>query len=217
MALGSSPRVRGMRHRPGSRPAAKRIIPASAGNAPYASLCSLSRRDHPRVCGECAAWSAILRFQYGSSPRVRGMLGVRVLGANAAGIIPACAWNAKPGARPARRPRDHPRVCGECLPVPTDITPFDGSSPRVRGMPARLCLLVGLRGIIPACAGNASGWSELAGSMTDHPRVCGECLPGDIAVAPRAGSSPRVRGMRHGQVVTRGRVRIIPACAGNAP
>ena len=110
---GSSPRVRGTHsydscpyHRSG-------IIPACAGNTCLRRRLSANYRDHPRVCGEHLRSAWHIAVAKGSSPRVRGTLGVRGSGCRGRGIIPACAGNTC--LRPTHRSnlRDHPRVCGE--------------------------------------------------------------------------------------------------------
>ena len=69
----------------------------------------------------------------GSSPRVRGAVGVDVRCDGSFGIIPACAGSS--GNRPRRRKglRDHPRVCGEQRESMGGLQRMKGSSPRVRG------------------------------------------------------------------------------------
>ena len=52
--------------------------------------------------------------------------------------------------------------------------------------------------------------------MTGHPRVCGERLSSALWPILKHGSSPRVRGTRYISAPIIGRVRVIPACAGNA-
>ena len=90
----------------------------------------------------------------------------------------------------------HPRVCGE---LRVEIGPrrlATGSSPRVRGTPARL---------IAPCR-----------SFAVHPRVCGE-LPNTTARPTAcAGSSPRVRGTQEFPIGDGLEQRFIPACAGNS-
>ena len=111
---------------------------------------------------------------------------------------------------------DHPRVCGECVSFLPIERSGEGSSPRVRGMPRSSGRPVTASGIIPACAGNAFGFTRGKLGTTDHPRVCGECADVNERIKLGPGSSPRVRGM-HGPVQCRGgRAGIIPACAGNA-
>ena len=133
---GSSPRVRGTPSRRSRRWAARRFIPACAGNSsPSPAACSRSS-VHPRVCGELPEHQSPSSPTAGSSPRVRGT-----------------------PTTPARRPLSpavHPRVCGELGRGGSVGHVPRGSSPRVRG--TLLIVLVGLHDVrfIPACAGNSS-------------------------------------------------------------
>ncbi len=193
------------------------------------------RRDHPRVCGEHphkaiadsgfpgssprvrGTPAALLGSDQhrGSSPRVRGTQNIEIIDNLADGIIPACAGNTGGWQLLVGRHGDHPRVCGE-HPRSSSLTmPPAGSSPRVRGTLHVHDVRGGLRGIIPACAGNTTGSFPPAWCRWDHPRVCGEhvfTIPGHI---PAWGSSPRVRGTPRMTVRGLGAVGIIPACAGN--
>ena len=86
-------------------------------------------------------------------------------------------------------------MCGEHMRSRSRIWPARGSSPHVRGTPARPPSHPRRPGIIPACAGN---------THTQH-----------ATIRPIRGSSPHVRGTRDlesGQLHVPG---IIPACAGN--
>ena len=108
----------------------------------------------------------------------------------------------------------HPRACGENgRRVVLQLTPA-GSSPRVRGKPARRVELDCLARLIPARAGKTrTRWRARAAPWA-HPRACGENLTGKTAEADVAGSSPRVRGKRHALCPFQRRVRLIPARAG---
>ena len=89
-----------------------------------------------------------------------------------------------------------------------------GSSPRVRGKPRPLRGASLSPGLIPACAGKTTWpflWSRPSRA---HPRVCGENPTSDGASLTQAGSSPRVRGKRHGPADAALPGRLIPACAG---
>ena len=91
-----------------------------------------------------------------------------------------------------------------------------GSSPRVRGTGAsqhvdRRCLR-----FIPACAGNRSSQYVSMMSIAVHPRVCGEQAKSPAHYYQALGSSPRVRGTGDCGRGRGGRVRFIPACAGNS-
>ena len=57
-----------------------------------------------------------------------------------------------------------------------------------------LTVYLHLGGITPACAGKRGGNDNRAGDIGDHPRVCGEKLPGAVSRAKTGGSPPRVRG-----------------------
>ena len=111
--------------------------------------------------------------------------------------------------------RVHPRVCGERYLVPHPSLLVDGSSPRVRGTAARLGAGARRDRFIPACAGNGSPSRRSASATTVHPRVCGERIGEGPHKGLDAGSSPRVRGTVRGTPMAGGRVRFIPACAGN--
>ena len=71
-------------------------------------------------------------------------------------------------------------------------------------------------GITPAYAGKSDCRCEGGAVMGDHPRVCGEKLPGPIIMALGAGSPPRMRGkvadMRKAGI----NPRITPAYAGKS-
>ena len=88
---GSSPRVRG-KHRDFRRCSdAERLIPACAGKTELWERANIRSGAHPRVCGENARQTRDFAAQWGSSPRVRGKLGLYVASWNGCGLIPACA------------------------------------------------------------------------------------------------------------------------------
>ena len=51
---------------------ARRNIPAYAGKTPSSALGAISRREHPRVCGENQADEGLGFGGAGTSPRMRG-------------------------------------------------------------------------------------------------------------------------------------------------
>ena len=110
---GSSPHMRGTRHRRTGRGPVEGIIPAYAGNTRTSLLVSRSWRDHPRICGEHSYTVGALGWATGSSPHMRGTR----LGAGhsmlLSGIIPAYAGNTLIGIITSGVGRDHPRICGE--------------------------------------------------------------------------------------------------------
>ena len=150
------------------------IIPACAGNTSPRPARTPTTRDHPRVCGEHGYLTTAEVAELGSSPRVRGTLPRSAWNATCWWIIPACAGNTILISGATGQHGDHPRVCGEHLPLVKRISCWPGSSPRVRGTRLDVERHQVRAGIIPACAGNTV-WevhSCLVGG--DHPRVCGE-------------------------------------------
>ena len=134
---GSSPRMRGARHNCMFFVCKWGIIPAYAGSTEAQNLVALALGDHPRVCGEHRMSGDVAENAAGSSPRMRGApLEVRRPGREG-GIIPAYAGSTPTKLVRDEAPRDHPRVCGEHPRTPSAVTPSVGSSPRMRGAPAR--------------------------------------------------------------------------------
>ena len=90
-----------------------------------------------------------------------------------------------------------------------------GSSPRMRGTPKTAVFYDGSAGIIPAYAGNTSGYPSARPYARDHPRVCGEHLISCTFPRNASGSSPRMRGTRRFRKASTPNNGIIPAYAGN--
>ena len=127
-------------------------------------------------------------------------------------------------------------MCGEhSLSINHAGTPV-GSSPHVRGAPLRKRGAVGIRRIIPACAGSTCWWRCCCPCWWDHPRMCGEhsltrkrsmTRPGSsphvrgahrrcsFVLETKKGSSPHVRGAQGPSGFRRRHGGIIPACAGS--
>ena len=195
-AEGSSPRMRGTRHRRSVRSLRAGIIPAYAGNTCAFLMAITSFGDHPRVCGEhCCPLPANLTLP-GSSPRMRGTPKRMASESRHGGIIPAYAGNTIHPAVCSDTSRDHPRVCGEHISSTCNSTTVRGSSPRMRGTRSPSRRTGRLPGIIPAYAGNTKCSSRTAPTSRDHPRVCGEHQDSSNAFARAMGSSPRMRGTR---------------------
>ena len=74
-------------------------------------------RDHPRGCGEKNAPNIEKEASEGSSPRVRGEVDGSVLDGSGEGIIPAGAGRSSAPPPKRRALQDHPRGCGEKVPV----------------------------------------------------------------------------------------------------
>ena len=88
---GSPPRVRGKETVNLVWDIPHRITPACAGKSPRSACCAARGWDHPRVCGEKLAHTAVPAPCTGSPPRVRGK-DIRLgLLQPPCGITPACA------------------------------------------------------------------------------------------------------------------------------
>ena len=150
----------------------------------------------------------------GTSPRVRGKLGLCYESFQCVGYIPACAGETylRQSERWCRTV--HPRVCGGNEdPAPVHHPPR-GTSPRVRGKHWLKPSLLQASRYIPACAGE----TEVRCLQTEpgwvHPRVCGGNRANVYLGLFVIGTSPRVRGKPSGNSGSASFVRYIPACAG---
>ena len=211
---GSSPRVRGKPHHGLRVRLPVGLIPACAGKTGGGLGGAGPHGAHPRVCGENTLVESGSTLRRGSSPRVRGKLGLTQTKVSARRLIPACAGKTSRSRGSACPGSAHPRVCGEN----DRAAPLDdegkGSSPRVRGKPPRHPVGGAHPRLIPACAGKTwNGWGT-ALKPAAHPRVCGENLLDGDPPPPTTGSSPRVRGKRPPGPVALTVAGLIPACAG---
>ena len=130
---GSSPRVRGKRHRGGEAARRRGLIPARAGKTLDHRPSRLTVPAHPRACGENALLHPRCAGLRGSSPRVRGKPYGPPISSSRGRLIPARAGKTSGLVAFMVQERAHPRACGEnasgCRAAPSSL----GSSPRVRG------------------------------------------------------------------------------------
>ena len=212
--VGSSPRMRGKLV--GALVGAYwgRLIPAHAGKTKRRALQSVSRRAHPRACGENALAVITISLTGGSSPRMRGKRFDAGKQRRRAGLIPAHAGKTRCAYAEGGHVWAHPRACGENARFELTGVSDGGSSPRMRGK-----LRIGRcscesPGLIPAHAGKTSPQPRAAARMRAHPRACGENAPPAIFDALTSGSSPRMRGKLYMHAVMLRDGRLIPAHAG---
>ena len=212
---GSSPRVRGKQLGDYSLQAKQRIIPASAGQTDQGQSERGLGTDHPRECGANVGGVNVVSSPFGSSPRVRGKLALRLKGLHLDRIIPASAGQTFQTCSFTVIRSDHPRECGANMMSNVSLHRAVGSSPRVRGKHVFDDYFSYDFRIIPASAGQTHGKHVKQGRWTDHPRECGANVVQGRRFAVHRGSSPRVRGeRRHVRQRLRRRDRIIPASAG---
>ena len=91
---------------------------------------------------------------------------------------------------------EHPRVCGENLLEVRHECRTKGTSPRMRGKRQKSLALLEHTRNIPAYAGKTCPAPTIMQDTAEHPRVCGENLPGTNYHARHRGTSPRMRGKR---------------------
>ena len=160
---GTSPRMRGKLISAHGCHGITRNIPAYAGKTLQAVAKSVSRWEHPRVCGENIATGFCKSNQYGTSPRMRGKLLHGQVRGQVLRNIPAYA-----GKTPWRTVRytphqEHPRVCGENPNLGFTLGDPHGTSPRMRGKPYWCgAFHAGFRNI-PAYAGKTLWWGVVVG------------------------------------------------------
>ena len=132
----------------------------------------------------------------------------------ASGITPACAGKRFRFCRKFENCRDHPRMCGEKMPLYSVPGLYKGSPPHVRGkerVQARWCCPTG---ITPACAGKRCRKRFSPAPTRDHPRMCGEKCCASLAAGAVVGSPPHVRGKDSSRAFAPTLNGITPACAG---
>ena len=214
---GSSPRMRG-KQRTGHRvQAARRIIPAHAGQTKPAWHRSLMPSDHPRACGANSGQPQTGGDDFGSSPRMRGKPAARSRRVMRVRIIPAHAGQTSAAARAGWSRPDHPRACGANVLTLHLHHAASGSSPRMRGKRQMATLMSSTQRIIPAHAGQTSRRNSSCYRQPDHPRACGANVISGRLRHASGGSSPRMRGKLHQVQRATYADRIIPAHAGQTP
>ena len=166
------------------------------------------------MCGGNAAGIVRCFSSKGTSPRVRGKHSCASHQPARHGYIPACAGETLTRTVPMETSTVHPRVCGgNRVNVHLSVA-HSGTSPRVRGKPARTRRSNLSHRYIPACAGETIPNIAQVILTRVHPRVCGGNAPAMISFILATGTSPRVRGKPNSIKAHAKRQGYIPACAG---
>ena len=131
-----------------------RITPADAGKTLKEQVSWTMLQDHPRGCGENHVIVGFSDLKPGSPPRMRGKRQASRVRFRRRGITPADAGKTEAVLYTPQRLEDHPRGCGENLPIfARDIADYR---------------------ITPADAGKTVAELVAEGKLQDHPRGCGE-------------------------------------------
>ena len=110
----------------------------------------------------------------GSPPHVRGKVGQTAARNQAERITPAYAGKSRKTPTQLRKPRDHPRVCGEKFAAMFESMFIMGSPPRMRG--------------------KARPPANIKKSSRITPAYAGKRISGTMQTTIRQGSPPRMRG-----------------------
>ena len=214
---GSSPHARGTLLIQLALQRMGRFIPACAGNAGQPVIQLQDASVHPRMRGERPSSWEDGTVWAGSSPHARGTPKNGQHAGQDERFIPACAGNARWPAGCSSGTPVHPRMRGERFITIILQLDFHGSSPHARGTHMGDIEAMTYMRFIPACAGNASSPGDAGAAGAVHPRMRGERLTRHNARQRAHGSSPHARGTQPEPICQTGRLRFIPACAGNAP
>ena len=171
---GSPPRMRGKENLTIAGLEDVGITPACAGKRRSAPAPTSKARDHPRACWEKRFASASLDAYWGSPPHVQGKVADTLCAMSLMGITPAYAGKSRFPSSTAPYRRDHPRVCGEKVPITCVPKYALGSPPHVRGKDRDPHESLPTGRITPAYAGKRMLLGKHDRLCGDHPRVCGE-------------------------------------------
>ena len=145
-------------------------------------------------------------------PRPRGARGPCLIR-----FIPAHAGNTFLSTRSAGIAPVHPRSRGEHKSSARGFVSANGSSPLTRGTRHVPAYSHAGKRFIPAHAGNTATAGLLSEHVSVHPRSRGEHPSSRSSISIRIGSSPLTRGTLVMWQSIPGRLRFIPAHAGNTP
>jgi hypothetical protein len=113
-------------------------VPARAETTESHARSVVSKREHPRVCGDDPSWTDRSHLCSGTPPRARGRPRADRERRMVARNTPARAGTTPRASRTTWCPREHPRVCGDDARSASLARPRGGTPPRVRGRPTRL-------------------------------------------------------------------------------
>ena len=210
------------------------LIPAHTGKTSSSHCTKITRRAHPRSCGENSPQKSFVSGVTGSSPLTRGKRRRIDPVPETVGLIPAHAGTTSGSCHWHQGSRAHPRSRGENASLGRGTPLATGSSPLTRGKHFHRHPLVSRRGLIPTHAGKTLCPCEQGRHVRANPRSRGEnCwasgeVTSTVGSSPSRGenvengcpifhdpgSSPLTRGKQRLQELRLERLRLIPAHAG---
>ena len=212
--IGRSPRMRGKQIVDLSTLAARRSIPAYAGETHGYFTRGARLQVDPRVCGGNWAAGDAARAACGRSPRMRGKPDDWSGRLSKERSIPAYAGETYNSHRQYRYSTVDLRVCGGNYNTRRALQVMIGRSPRMRGKRRRRPTHRSSSRSIPAYAGET--WHDCTKTIwqTVDPRVCGGNVGKFSQIGGAGGRSPRMRGKLFLYLGASSLLRSIPAYAG---
>ena len=134
LALGSTPRMRGICFMIRINSKSVRFNPAYAGNIPIGKFNKYGEKVQPRVCGEYKIFVDGNMLETGSTPRMRGIFAWFNISSLLIRFNPAYAGNIIFSFAERLINEVQPRVCGEYQLFLIDELGSQGSTPRMRGI-----------------------------------------------------------------------------------
>ena len=155
-------------------PDSPRFIPTHVGNTRNSDTMLLRSPVHPHACGEHISFGSIVASSVGSSPRMWGTPAKLRAATLKRRFIPTHVGNTGLHLNNDSQVTVHPHACGEHPKTIKNITPKNGSSPRMWGTqhPRRERPLPDR--FIPTHVGNTSMMIFLGCHISVHPHACGE-------------------------------------------
>ena len=137
----------------------------------------------------------------GSPPPMRGKVLDRQIFPIIRRITPAYAGKSFENFIDQLKYGDHPRLCGEKLPMPKPAKSSPGSPPPMRGKVWGIQSTTTHSRITPAYAGKSCTLYVFFANSWDHPRLCGEKRVRSVHTFTALGSPPPMRGKVTGKEV----------------
>ena len=190
------------------------ITPACAGTTRSVVRVSGRCAIQPRVCGDYSFSAASCRNQPDTTPRVRGLQPTDKGSHERIRYNPACAGTTVRTTLCGCTCPIQPRVCGDYREVRRHSVVHLDTTPRVRGLPPAILLVLLHRRYNPACAGTTPPSAQQRIAVSIQPRVCGDYALCCLIQPPSSDTTPRVRGLRVRNAIARLGNRYNPACAG---